>query len=65
MSSKDGDLSTRVGVLLLNLGGPDTLDDVEPFLYNLFADPEIIRLPKVNSFEDRHHFIPTSILLRE
>mmetsp|Transcript_11551 Transcript_11551/g.20537 ORF Transcript_11551/g.20537 Transcript_11551/m.20537 type:complete len:520 (-) Transcript_11551:890-2449(-) len=35
----------KVGVLLLNLGGPDTLDDVQPFLYNLFADPEIIRLP--------------------
>lgn len=35
----------RVGVLLLNLGGPDKLDDVRPFLYNLFADPEIIRLP--------------------
>lgn len=35
----------RVGVLLLNLGGPDTLDDVQPFLYNLFADPDIIRLP--------------------
>jgi hypothetical protein len=29
----------NVGVLLLNLGGPETLDDVEPFLYNLFADP--------------------------
>ncbi|MBE9101188.1 ferrochelatase [Vacuolonema iberomarrocanum] len=35
----------RVGVLLLNLGGPDTLEDVRPFLYNLFSDPEIIRLP--------------------
>ena len=35
----------KVGVLLLNLGGPDKLEDVEPFLYNLFADPEIIRLP--------------------
>ncbi len=35
----------RVGVLLLNLGGPDQLEDVRPFLYNLFADPEIIRLP--------------------
>ena len=34
-----------VGVMLLNLGGPDTLDDVQPFLYNLFADPDIIRLP--------------------
>lgn len=35
----------RVGVLLLNLGGPDELRDVRPFLYNLFSDPEIIRLP--------------------
>jgi len=34
----------RVGVLLLNLGGPETLDDVQPFLYNLFADPDILRL---------------------
>lgn len=35
----------RTGILLLNLGGPDKLEDVRPFLYNLFADPEIIRLP--------------------
>ncbi|GAC1457848.1 MAG: ferrochelatase [Chamaesiphon sp.] len=35
----------RVGVLLLNLGGPDELEDVRPFLFNLFSDPEIIRLP--------------------
>ncbi|AOX03357.1 ferrochelatase [Moorena producens PAL-8-15-08-1] len=35
----------RVGVLLLNLGGPDQLKDVRPFLFNLFSDPEIIRLP--------------------
>ncbi|MCS6815030.1 MAG: ferrochelatase [Cyanobacteria bacterium] len=35
----------RKGVLLLNLGGPDHLEDVRPFLYNLFSDPEIIRLP--------------------
>ncbi|WP_413198761.1 ferrochelatase [Nostoc piscinale] len=35
----------RVGVLLLNLGGPDKLEDVGPFLFNLFSDPEIIRLP--------------------
>jgi protoporphyrin/coproporphyrin ferrochelatase len=35
----------RVGVLLLNLGGPDELKDVRQFLYNLFSDPEIIRLP--------------------
>ncbi|WP_218079772.1 ferrochelatase [Anthocerotibacter panamensis] len=35
----------RVGVLLLNLGGPERSEDVKPFLYNLFSDPEIIRLP--------------------
>ena len=35
----------RVGVLLLNLGGPETLADVQPFLYNLFVDESIIRLP--------------------
>lgn len=37
--------SSTVGILLLNLGGPDTLDNVKPFLYNLFSDPEIITLP--------------------
>ena len=36
---------SRVGVLLLNFGGPETLDDVKPFLYHLFADPEVVRLP--------------------
>lgn len=35
----------RFGVLLLNLGGPEQLGDVRPFLFNLFSDPEIIRLP--------------------
>lgn len=31
-------------VILLNLGGPDKLESVRPFLYNLFSDREIIRL---------------------
>lgn len=35
---------TRYGVLLLNLGGPERLRDVRPFLYNLFSDPDIIRI---------------------
>lgn len=35
----------KLGVLLFNLGGPETLDDVRPFLFNLFSDPEIVRLP--------------------
>uniref|UniRef100_A0A7S4V730 Ferrochelatase n=1 Tax=Ditylum brightwellii TaxID=49249 RepID=A0A7S4V730_9STRA len=45
----DTDQETKIGVLLLNLGGPETGDDVEGFLYNLFADPDIIRLPSVLS----------------
>ena len=32
------------GILLLNLGGPDSLRAVKPFLYNLFSDREIIKL---------------------
>ena len=35
----------HTGVLLLNLGGPDSLEAVEPFLVNLFTDPFLIRLP--------------------
>ncbi len=35
----------KVGVVLFQLGGPDTLENVEPFLYNLFCDPDIIELP--------------------
>ena len=34
-----GVVEEKIGVLLLNLGGPETLDDVQPFLFNLFADP--------------------------
>lgn len=34
-----------VAVVLLQLGGPDSLESVEPFLYNLFCDPDIIDLP--------------------
>jgi len=34
-----------IGVLLLNLGGPDSLEAVRPFLFNLFSDRDIIRLP--------------------
>ncbi|GKB30953.1 ferrochelatase-2, chloroplastic-like protein, partial [Tanacetum coccineum] len=43
----------KVGVLLLNLGGSDTLNDVHPFLYNLFADPDIIRPPRLFRFLQR------------
>jgi ferrochelatase len=35
----------RIGVVLLNLGGPLSLDDIEEFLFNLFMDPYIIEIP--------------------
>lgn len=35
----------RIGVVLFQLGGPDTLEAIEPFLYNLFCDPDIIDFP--------------------
>jgi ferrochelatase len=34
----------RVGIVLFQLGGPDSLEAVEPFLLNLFSDPDIIPL---------------------
>jgi len=33
-----------IGIILLNLGGPDSLQAIRPFLYNLFSDRKIIRL---------------------
>jgi ferrochelatase len=35
----------KVAVVLLNLGGPDSLEAVQPFLENLFNDPDIFKLP--------------------
>jgi len=35
----------KKAVILFNLGGPDKLDSVEPFLFNLFNDPAIISVP--------------------
>jgi len=42
-----------IGVVLLNLGGPDSLDAVEPFLFNLFSDPDIIDFPLAFLFRKR------------
>ncbi|NPA58109.1 MAG: ferrochelatase [Aquificae bacterium] len=36
----------KTGVVLMNMGGPDSLDAVQPFLYNLFSDHNIIRIPR-------------------
>ncbi len=43
---KEKESNKRIAVVLLNLGGPDTLDAVQPFLFNLFNDKAIIRLPQ-------------------
>ena len=36
----------KKAIILFNLGGPDKLENVEPFLFNLFYDPAILNLPK-------------------
>lgn len=38
-------MSPKTGIVMLNMGGPATLDKVENFLTNLFTDPEIIPFP--------------------
>ena len=37
----------KKAVILFNLGGPDKLESVEPFLFNLFNDPAIISIPSL------------------
>jgi ferrochelatase len=36
-----------LGIVALNLGGPDSLDAVEPYLRNLLGDPDVIQFPPV------------------
>ena len=48
----------KVGVVLLNLGGPTCAEDVAPFLYNLFMDPAIIDIPVSGVFR---HWISSLI----
>ena len=40
----------KKAVILFNLGGPDKLENVEPFLFNLFNDPAILNLPSFIRF---------------
>ncbi|NMN67288.1 ferrochelatase [Candidatus Pelagibacter ubique] len=35
----------KKAIILFNLGGPDKMESVEPFLFNLFNDPAILNLP--------------------
>jgi len=47
--SETGDLGSRkrrLAVVLFNLGGPDSPEAIQPFLFNLFFDPAIIAVPK-------------------
>lgn len=38
-------MSVDTAVVMMNLGGPDSLEAVEPFLYNIFSDPDVLQLP--------------------
>ncbi|NUM71061.1 MAG: ferrochelatase [Ignavibacteriaceae bacterium] len=40
----------KIAVVIMNLGGPDSLDAVQPFLNNLFMDPDIFKLPFQKAF---------------
>ena len=40
-------MKKKIGVILFNLGGPDQLSSVKPFLFNLFNDPAIIGAPSL------------------
>jgi len=37
----------KKAIILFNLGGPDKLENVQPFLFNLFNDPAILNLPTI------------------
>jgi len=45
MNNEPGVNGDSIGVVLFQLGGPDSLEAIQPFLYNLFSDPDIIDFP--------------------
>ncbi len=45
--------NSKIAVVLLNLGGPDSIDAVEGFLFNIFNDPDIINFPLSFLFRTR------------
>ena len=47
----------KKAVILFNLGGPDKLENVEPFLFNLFYDPAILNLPSIYVYENNRYTI--------
>ena len=40
------DAPKKVAIVLFNLGGPDSKEAIEPFLFNFFMDPNIVGAPK-------------------
>lgn len=44
-ASTTNDVPPKTGILMLNMGGPSTLDEVEPFLKRLFSDRDLMTLP--------------------
>lgn len=46
-SNRVGDFARAMAVVLLQMGGPRTLDDLRPFLEELFSDPDIIQWPRL------------------
>ncbi len=51
-SESDGPVKGRLGVLLMNMGGPGSLDEVRPYLSRLFSDPHMIDLPLGRLYQD-------------
>jgi len=45
VNNQDSKESGRLAVVIFNLGGPDSPEAIQPFLFNLFNDPAILRLP--------------------
>src|SRR5262252_5471944 len=43
-------MTKRAGIVLFQLGGPDSLEAVEPFLQNLFLDPDILPMGPLGFF---------------
>ena len=48
--NKKGNTMSKTAIVLFNLGGPDNLAAVKPFLFNLFNDPAILRMPKIQRY---------------
>jgi protoporphyrin/coproporphyrin ferrochelatase len=53
MGSGPNKFESRCGVLLLNMGGPSDLDQIQPYLSELFSDPAIIRMPLGKLYQKR------------